>query len=685
MAEKIQQENILKEIQNLASLGYWTWNITGDIFDCSSETLNLLQIDPADKNPTLYGFLSRVSEESRDRIKSLILETAETGKDFAIELSILSKEGKLIPIETRGRKIQKDENDSGFILGTIQNIELRKKAEEKISLYAKVFENTNEAIAVTNAAAQIIDVNPQYEIITGYNKDEIIGNDIHFLKSEKHDTEFFNGMWDSLKEKGYWKGEVWDRKKSGELFPKWLSMNQIQDSLGNTTHYVAIFSDISLIKESEEKISHIFYHNSLTGLPNNNRLHEILLDEEKSAIRYNHSIVLFDIILNNLNSITETYGNNFAEQAIQSTVKKLRKSIRDTDGIFHAGENEFIILFANITNTRNIAMKAEQILEELIRPVPLEQNEIYLSSNIGIAVYPEETGDIRNLPNNAFTAAGFAQKKGQNTYQFYTEEMNRSVSGRIKMESLMRQAVDNQEFELLYQPMIETAVGEIIGMEALLRWNNKELGNIMPSDFIPLAEETGIIMDIGEWILFMACSQLISAMDVYEKVPLNLSINLSTRQFRNPRLAAAIMDILYYTHFKPEWLELEITENLFMENMGSAIETIDILRESGIRIALDDFGTGYSSLSYLKNFPIDTLKIDKSFISDIGFNLESEAIVGSILSLGKGLGLKVVAEGVETEEQYHFLKNSSCDILQGYYFGKPVPMKTLMDSISSSG
>ena len=669
--------NVLKEIQSLASLGHWEWNFTADEFDCSDETLRILNIGKNQK-PTFNGFLSRIAPEDREKVKSLILNTAKTGIDFKIDHRIITDDEKVIHIESRGRFFKKNEMDPGKILGVIQDITSRKKTEENLSLFLKVFENTSEAIAITDEQSNVLKINKQYEFITGFSAEEIVGKKLNFFKSDKHDAEFFKSLWESISKKGQWKGEIWDKKKNGDIYPKWLSINRVQDSEGRISNYIAIFSDISTMKESEEKISHMYYHNSLTGLPNNNRLHEVLIDSEKSAIRYRHSIVLLYVDLDRFSLVNETMGHRAGDEILIQVKDRLKHCVRETDGVFHSGADEFTILLSHITNPRNIAKKAEEILNALSKPFIADSNEFFLTASIGIAIYPDETKDVKTLLSNSSTAADHAKRQGINKYQFYSEEMNVNISGRIKMENLMRHAVNNQEFEILYQPVVNAKSKKIIGMEALIRWNNEELGKIMPSDFIPLAEETGIIADIGEWTLFMSCTQLMKEKFLLGSMPFILSVNLSTRQFRNPFLYKTIKEVLEYTGFNPANLELEITENLFIENMANAIETLDEIRSMGIRISIDDFGTGYSSLTYLKNFPVDTLKIDKSFIADIGKNRDSEAIIKSILSLGQGLNLTIIGEGVETEHQAMFLTENSCDKLQGYFFGKPMSLNNFM-------
>jgi diguanylate cyclase (GGDEF)-like protein/PAS domain S-box-containing protein len=545
-------------------------------------------------------------------------------------------------------------------------------------LSATVFDNSSDAIMVSDHKNRIISVNSAFCEITGYAREEVLGKDPKMLSAGRQQREFYLELWNSLGETGKWSGEIWNRRKTGELYPEWLSISTVKNNHGGITHYVGIFSDITERKQAEERVRHLAHYDALTDLPNRTLFHDRLQQALIQALRSHEQVAVMFIDLDRFKVINDTLGHCVGDLLLQAVAQRLTNCVRQGDTVCRQGGDEFVILLPTIIHAEDAALVAQKILDSVIQPYYLENHELHISSSIGISFFPNDGTSAEILMKNADVAMYRAKDLGRNNYQFYLAVMNERSFERLALETSLRRAIEHGELELYYQPLVGTNDGALIGMEALVRWHHHDLGLILPSQFIPLAEETGLIVSIGEWVLRTACTQA-QAWCKQGYGQLRMSVNLSARQFRQPDFVGSVRAIIKDSGFDPHYLELEVTESMLMHNIEDNIITLNELKTMGIRIAVDDFGTGYSSLSYLKRLPIDTLKIDRSFVGEVIENRDDAAIVEAIISMAQSLMLKVIAEGVENQEQQIFLEAHRCDEMQGYYFSHPLPANQFVE------
>jgi len=589
-------------------------------------------------------------------------------------LGVTAEDGKLIGLITFSDILANIEHD--YVHSLQEALRERDQSlaisNQNLRLAEKVFENTFEGIMITSPNNTIESVNPAFTFITGFQSREVIGKTPEILASGRHGPPFYQAMWDEMKEKGHWQGEIWNRRKNGEIYPEWLTINEIKDSVGKVTNYVAIFSDITERKAAESHVRHLAHHDALTDLPNRILFVERLDHAIAHAHRAGQQVAVMFLDLDRFKLINDTLGHSVGDRLLQAIGQRLAACMREDDTVARMGGDEFTILIENVPDPRNLPSLAQKIIDELCLPVFLDGHEIVVTTSIGISIYPDDSDQPDALIKHADAAMYLAKEKGRNNFQFFTSEMNVHALERMTMEARLRKALERHEFAVHYQPQVDIGTHRIAGMEALLRWNQPDVGSIPPAHFIPVAEETGLIVPIGEWVLLEACSQNKAWQDE-GLPPLRVSVNMSGRQFRQKNLVEVIGKILEETGLKAEYLELEITESIAMVNAEETITKLHALKAMGIRISMDDFGTGHSSLSYLKQFPIDTLKIDKSFVQDLAPNSTDNTIATAIATMAHGLKLKVITEGVETEEQLTYLKGMHRDQVQGFYFSQPLP------------
>jgi len=589
-------------------------------------------------------------------------------------LGVTDEDGKLIGLVTFSGILENIEYD--YVRGLQEALREREQSLEvsnqHLRLAEKVFENTFEGIMITDPHNVIESVNPAFTFITGFQAREVIGKTPALLASGKHDAEFYRRMWDEMCTAGHWQGEIWNRRKNGEIFPEWLTINEIRNSAGAVSNYVAIFSDITERKAAEDHVRHLAHHDALTDLPNRMLFAERLNHAIAHAHRSQQQITVMFLDLDRFKLINDTLGHSVGDRLLQTTAQRLTDCVREDDTVARMGGDEFTILIENITDPSNLPSLAQKIISALSQPIMLDGHEIVVTTSIGISVYPNDGEQSETLIKHADAAMYLAKEKGRNNFQFFTSEMNVLAFERMTMESQLRKALERNEFSLHYQPQVDIGTHRISGMEALLRWHQPTAGWIPPAQFISVAEETGLIVPIGEWVLREACTQNKAWQDE-GLPPTRVAVNISGRQFKQKNLVEVVGKILEETGLEAEYLELEITESIAMEHADDTVTKLHALKAMGIRISMDDFGTGHSSLSYLKLFPIDTLKIDKSFVQDLASNSIDNTIATAIAAMAHGLKLKVITEGVETEEQLTFLKGMHRDEVQGFYFSQPLP------------
>ncbi len=548
----------------------------------------------------------------------------------------------------------------------------RKKEQEQLLLSASVFDNTIEGIAITNARGIIEKVNRAFSTITSFSPEEAIGQSIRILTPEGVDEKIHAQLREGLDRDGLWSGELWNRRKTGETYPIWLSVTAVRNGQGRITHYVSIFHDITEIKRSQDQLRHQVYHDALTGLPNRRLFNDRLEMAIAYAHRHREMVAILFIDLDNFKNINDSSGHQVGDLFLKDVAQRLEICCRDGDTVARFGGDEFVMILPDVMGTAAAGTIARRILHALAEPLRIRGYELFTSASIGVTFYPTDGGDVETLVKNADLAMYRAKERGKGNYTLYTETMSASVLRRIELENGLRNALKWDEFRLFYQPKIDIRDRRITGTEALIRWRRGNGELVSPGEFIPLAEETDLIIDIGEWVLRTACAQTRRWQEAgFEG--LTVAVNVSGRQFQDEGLPDLVGRVLAETGLPPATLHVELTENIVMTNVETAVRNMSRLHEMGVLLALDDFGTGYSSLGYLKQFPLHALKIDRTFIRDLFQTPHDQAVARAILSLCRDLGLKVVAEGIETGEQLEFMCRHGCEEFQGFLFSRPVP------------
>lgn len=550
-------------------------------------------------------------------------------------------------------------------------VDVRRQAEAELSLAASVYQHTSEGIVVTDAVGTIQSVNTAFTDVTGYTPSEVVGNTVDMLRSDRHDDAFYQAKSDTLINSGQWGGEVWNRRKNGEVFPEKAHVSVVRDERGHVRHYVRVFSDLSRLKAAEQKVQFLAHHDPLTGLPNRTLLLDRMQRAFAYAQRFEQLVAVMFLGLDRFKSTNELVGRTAGDQLLREVATRIARCLREGDSLARLGGDEFVVLATGLQEVNNVATVAQKIMESFVAPFLLGKDSFHLSASLGIAVYPLDQGDVQQSVKNAESAMFQAKASGGGSYQFYTQEMGVVSKKRLAVEKGLRHALDRGELFLHYQPQIDVASGRIVGVEALIRWKNEKLGLVSPANFIPMAEESNLIVTIGEWVLRTACSQAV-AWQAEGFAPIRIAVNLSARQFQHPGLMATVERALYDTGLDPNYLELELTEGMFMGNIQGTVGLLRTMKGKGLQLSIDDFGTGYSSLSYLKKFPVHTLKIDRAFVRDITEDQDDAAITRTIIAMAKSLNLQVVAEGVATVEQLEYLRALGCDMVQGFLFSPPV-------------
>ncbi|WP_428605342.1 EAL domain-containing protein [Sedimenticola sp.] len=572
---------------------------------------------------------------------------------------------------------------SMVLTARVRDISERKLREEEVRLAASVFNGTTEAIVITDARGVILQVNRAFSDITGFTPEEAIGKTPRILRSNYHNDAFYQTFWDNLTRAGGWQGEIWNRRKNGEAHPVWQNISAIRDAAGDIVQYISIFSDITDKKLSEQRIEHLAHYDVLTDLPNRVLFTERCEHALSRARREGHQLVVMFLDLDRFKHINDSLGHPVGDRLLQQVADRLIKLIREEDTVARLGGDEFVVVLEDVTDTHVVAPIAEKLLKAFNEPFNLDENQLHISSSIGIAIFPTDGQDVTTLVRNADAAMYRAKESGRNNYQFYTREMTVSANERVLLENSLRQAVEQQQLVLHYHPQYVLDGGQLVGYETLVRWQHPEMGLVAPDRFIPLAEETGVILALGEWVLRKACFQAKAWLDAGYQFG-SVAVNVSGSQIERGNIVDLVKQVLWETHLPAHLLELEITENFIIQHAEQAISTLDGLRDIGVSLAIDDFGTGYSSLSYLKRLPINKLKIDRSFVHDIPDGKFDTAITRAVIALGKGLSLRVIAEGVETPSQRDFLLAEGCHEAQGFLYTEPLPAEEFVVKMRAS-
>ncbi|WP_243838474.1 sensor domain-containing protein [Nitratidesulfovibrio liaohensis] len=557
-------------------------------------------------------------------------------------------------------------------LVVVHDISARRAAERQMRLFERVFRNALEGICITDPEGIIMAVNPAFTTITGYPAEDAVGQTPRILKSHHHDSAFYEDMWRALVEEGRWEDEIWNRRRNGEVYPEWLSISAIPGPTGRTEYYVAVFHDITELKAKESQIQHQAHHDALTGLPNRALLRDRLNMAINGARREGRKVAVLSVDLDNFKHVNDSLGHMVGDIYLQQAAEQMRQMVRPQDTLARVGGDEFVVVLQDVQDERDAAQVAERLLARFTDPVRVQEHELFVGTSVGIALFPDDGDDPDTLVRNADIAMSRAKEHGKRRYHLFTPAMNERAMRRLLLEGDLHRALAAGDITAHYQPRVDLNTGLITGMEALARWTRADGTQEHPAEFIPLAEATGLIVPLGEHMLRLACARTRALLDAGH-ADLHVAVNLSVHQFRHPNLVGMVADVLAATGLPPSLLELEITESTIVTDTDHTIRKLNQLAEMGIALSVDDFGTGYSSLYQLKNLPLTSLKIDRSFISDIPDDPNDAAIAATIITMADRLGLRVVAEGVETPEQLNFLLLEGCHEVQGFLFSRPLP------------
>lgn len=613
----------------------------------------------------VYGWMDRSVmdvEHYASRLKEISRSPLLEGTDILVLRNGQVLERLTLPQYARGRPVGR--------VYSYRDISQQLRDEQQLSLAAKVFEASLEAIFVTDADYQIITVNPSCERLTGFGRDELIGHRPREFLSNRYDEDVVDSLSSQIARDGYWEGELWNRRKNGAVYPCLVSMVMVPDEAGRAKHFIGFFKDLTESFSAKKRIEELAYSDALTGLPNRLLLAERVEQAIALAERNGSCFAVLFLDLDRFKHINDSLGHMFGDRVLVEVAERLGGCVRQVDTASRLGGDEFVLLL-NQTDTRGAETAAQRVLDELSKPFLLDDMAFSLSCSIGIALFPEDGGNLDDLIKNADSAMYYAKERGRSGFRFYQKQMNIDLLSRMKLDHAMRLALQDGRFELHYQPQVDLGNKGVVGAEALLRWHDPELGDVSPAQFIPVAEDSGAIVPIGNWVLTEAIRQ--ASVWYQQGWMINVAVNVSALQFEQANFVQNVAELLSESGLPASQLELELTESILIRDADEALKRLEALAELGVALSIDDFGTGYSSLGYLKRFPIHKLKIDRSFIRDIPTDESDVAIVHAIINLAQALKLRVIAEGVETREQSHFLRAAGCHEFQGFFCSRALP------------
>lgn len=560
------------------------------------------------------------------------------------------------------------------VIGTCKDVTEERDAEAQLRLGAQVMESVTDAIVVFGIDFRISRVNASFTSVSGYSPGDVVGKPVSMLCPPDDTAKFERDIHPALRERGGWEGEHWKQHKQGHRFLARVKITRILDDEGELTHYVATFSDITRKKESEEQLQYLASHDVLTGLLNRTALLQRLQDAIERCVEEKNRIAVLFLDLDQFKQINDSFGHALGDEVLRAVANRLSATLRVNDVTARFGGDEFVVVLERIGSRQNVLRVVAKLTEAFRRELDIPGHELIVLPSIGISLYPDDATSALGLIEHADTAMYQTKKVAHATHSFYEGTMSHGVRDELKRENQLRHALDKDEFELRYQPIVDAATGDMTGMEALLRWQNPFDGMLMPGEFIHLAEQRGLIGEIGKWVLEQACRDL-GKLNCQARTSAYVSVNVSSVQVRDPSFVSIVSRALAESGLEPRLLHIELTESLLMENSAQVVRALDELRKLGVHLALDDFGTGYSSLGYLRRFPISKLKIDRSFVRDITVDESAASIVTTIIALGHAMGLDLTAEGVETESQRSFLERHGCGEQQGFYYSAPVTLE----------
>jgi diguanylate cyclase (GGDEF)-like protein/PAS domain S-box-containing protein len=661
----------LTEAQRLTRTGSWLLDLNNEVMEWSDELYRIFNFNPEEIQPSHSFAIPFIHPDDLHLTDHELEQTRDKGNfDSIYRLKLNNSDIKYVH---EHREVITDKAKKPiFIQGTIQDITQQKRANEETHLYANVFKSSGEPILITDSYERIIAVNEAFIKTTGYTAEELYGKNPSILSAGETPDHIYQKMWSEINKTGFWQGEVKNRKKDGTVFPCWLSISASNNESGDILNYIGSFTDITEQKADQERIHYLAHHDSLTGLVNRFSLEERLEQAVHATKRHKNKLALFFIDMDRFKAINDTHGHQTGDELLKMVAQRLQDNIRESDIVARIGGDEFVVVITDIEEELSADPIARSLIKKLGEPYQINNKTVISSPSIGISIYPVDADKCSELMKSADAAMYHAKQSGRNNYQYFSAALNSDSNKHLLIENEIRLALENADFELFYQPQICTTDNRTCGAEALLRWEHAEKGFIPPDKFIPIAEQSGLIIPLGKWILEQACWQIQQWRDTYN-VPFRVAVNISAQQLKSVDFVETVESMINKYEIEEGELELEITESTAMSDPDEAIIQLRNIRDLGVDLAIDDFGTGYSSLAYLKLLPIHTLKLDKTFVRDIESDSNDAEICSAAIALSKNLGLKVVAEGVENLTQRDFLISKKCDLLQGYYYSHPLP------------
>ncbi|MCD8520680.1 MAG: EAL domain-containing protein [Saccharospirillaceae bacterium] len=678
MAYLDQRERSLLQTERLARIGSWHDDVLHNRITFTPQAGEIFELSPEVTQVSLEDYIAYLHPEDKERVIRTLQHSLHTLQPSDMTYRICTPSGQIKMIHGIGEILLNDNGIAVARVGTVQDITEAHAREQRLQQASRVFESTMEGVVITDPDGLIEAVNPAFSTITGYSEDEVRGRSVQMLNPERRQRNVLQDIRHDVQQKGFWRDEVWNRRKNGEVFPQFLTVTSVRDERRAISHYVAVFADISRQKESEQQLDYLAHYDSLTGLPNRSSLLLKLQAAIDLATQKQRKIAVITIDLDHFKHINDSLGHPAGDRLLQECARRLRERLRDSDTVVRQGGDEFVVVLENIVSDDQVKRVAD-IIQQLFGSafdVGIGR-ELFIGASLGITLFPDHGCDVTQLLSNADVAMYQAKRKGRNHYQFYTNDLTQAATDRLELGNELRHALQrDDELQLHYQPQVCIHTGRVTGVEALIRWQHEQEGMIQPGRFLPVAEDNGLMPELDSWVLNKACRQL-SLWQQQGIAPLILAVNITQPTFVAGGLVERLKALLDRYQLDPSWLELEITEGALLEPTAQVLSTIAGLKALGVMLAVDDFGTGYSSLAYLHRYRVDKLKIDRSFINSVEREEEGRVITSTIINMAHGLGLQILAEGVETALQLEFLRTNGCETYQGFYFSKPLPLAEL--------
>ena len=669
-----QREEQLRLALQGSGSGVWDWDMEQKRYTYSEGMAHIMRYN-GDDFARDFGFRRRIHPKDRAMVRQAVRRALTTGNPLVVTARLQGFDGQYRWCEARGNRHLNEQGEIVRFSGIIADKTQQRQEDERLRLAATVVDNTIEGVVVTDAQSNILSTNPAFTRLLGYESTELIGQRPSAFKSGKHDKAFYDAMWASIHRTGHWRGEIWNKRKNGEIFPERMSLSAVKDGDGKTTHYVCMFTDISEEKQREAKLEFLAHCDALTGLGNRAWFAQELTRLVEDAADTGEKLAVLLLNLDRFKDVNDSYGHAVGDEVLRHIARQVQQALRPGDLIARMAGDEIVVLARHLEDAEDASSIAERLIQAAAQPWKSPDGfAVVVSVSAGICCFPQHAQKASSLVQGAHAAVYGAKegKGGSNWWCFFSEDMTLAARERIALESRLRNALAQGHMRLFYQPQIEIASGRLIGCEALIRWFDPEEGMISPARFIPVAETSGLIGPLGEWVLQEACRQA-QAWKAQGLPAISIAVNVSLHQFLLTDIVGCTRDALQRSGLAAECLELEITESALAERPDEALTVLRQLKKLGLRLAIDDFGTGYSSLAHLKRFPIDLLKIDQGFIRDIPQSADDMAISHAVIAMGQSMGMQVLAEGVETTAQLEFLRQHGCNFYQGYLCSKPVP------------